>query len=320
MKKVTIMIPTYNQPQYIEQCIDSVLKQSYPNLEIIISDDSTNNETEKIIKEKYLCDKRIKYFHNIPSLGRVKNYHKTLYERATGDYVLNLDGDDWLIDNNYISKAVNIINNYDVVCVMAKAKVYIEDENRFITYNNKCTKFIMRGSEYLYEYAKGNIRFRHLTTLYKRKEALKIGFYNKDIIFTDGESIFRLICNNDIAYLNEDVGVWRIHSNNTSKLFNNINNIEELLFVENSVYNFCKDKISGINLDEWVMNMHLKVLYPIFAKSIKEKDFYYVWSLLKSIFKYDKKLFINFQYYSLKNILKYLLKKIKVNYENISNY
>lgn len=78
-KKATIMIPTYNQPQYIMQCVESAMAQDYSNLEIVISDDSTNDETEKIIKEKYIQDPRIKYFHNIVRLGRVGNYHHTLY-------------------------------------------------------------------------------------------------------------------------------------------------------------------------------------------------------------------------------------------------
>ena len=52
---VSVLIPTYNRPRYFEEALCSVLEQTYPNIEIIVGDDSTNDETEKVL-QKYLCD------------------------------------------------------------------------------------------------------------------------------------------------------------------------------------------------------------------------------------------------------------------------
>ncbi|ENL4424233.1 TPA: glycosyltransferase family 2 protein, partial [Bacillus cereus] len=52
---VSVLIPTYNRPHYFEKALCSVLEQTYPNIEIIIGDDSTNDETEKVL-QKYLYD------------------------------------------------------------------------------------------------------------------------------------------------------------------------------------------------------------------------------------------------------------------------
>lgn len=52
---VSVLIPTYNRPRYFEKALCSVLEQTYPNIEIIVGDDSTNDETEKVL-QKYLCD------------------------------------------------------------------------------------------------------------------------------------------------------------------------------------------------------------------------------------------------------------------------
>ncbi len=313
--KATIMIPTYNQAQYIEQCIDSVLVQDYSNLEVIISDDSTNDETEKIVKEKYISDPRVQYFHNVPALGRVGNYHKILYERATGDYVLNLDGDDWLVDNTYISKAADILNNTDVVCVTAKVKVYIEKENNFLMRNNNRTlKPFMTGIEYLEKFANDDISMAHLTTLYRREAALEIGFYNNQIIFTDVESIFRLICQKRIAYLDEYIGVWRIHSNNTSHLYNNVDNLDELFSVEASIVDYCKDKnINDLNLKQWKLKMQLKHLYPLFSNSIKEKKLNNTYRLLKNLWSYDTQVFFHFQGYAIKKNITFIVNKMRLN-------
>ena len=127
MSKVSIMIPTFNQPQYIEQAVDSALMQDYEDVEIVVSDDSDNLDTFRIYEKKYAKNHKIKYFKNSSNLGRVGNYHKTLYERATGTYVLNLDGDDYLTDPHYLSKAVEILDqNRRLTCVFAKIKIFDE--------------------------------------------------------------------------------------------------------------------------------------------------------------------------------------------------
>ncbi|RUT63328.1 hypothetical protein C1149_16050 [Clostridium botulinum] len=62
---VSVLIPTYNRPEYFKEALESVINQTYRNIEIIIGDDSTNDETENLIKENYLNNyDNIKYYHN----------------------------------------------------------------------------------------------------------------------------------------------------------------------------------------------------------------------------------------------------------------
>lgn len=255
MKKVTIMIPTYNQPQYIEQCVESAMAQDYQNLEIVISDDSTNNKTEKIINEKYSHDPRIKYFRNKIRLGRVANYHHTLYEKATGDYVLNLDGDDWLIDDSYITKAAKILDlDKEIVCVIAQIMYFHQVESCLVEgpgYDN--LERVDGGNKYLYLNARGEAPFNHLTLLYRRAVAKKIGFYNQDITWTDTESAYRLICHKKVGFIKEHAGVWRIHNANESKKFFKTTAVNKLFLLEESVSEFYKknQKYNSINIDNW---------------------------------------------------------------------
>jgi glycosyltransferase involved in cell wall biosynthesis len=248
MKKITIMIPTYNQAQYIEQCVESAMIQDYQNLEIIISDDSTNDETEKIIREKYLHDFRIKYFRNEIRLGRVGNYHHTLYEKATGDYVLNLDGDDYLIDPTYISEAAKVLDeNKDVVCCIARISYYNEEEQKVQGGEGDVyTLFdsIDEGDKYLALVAQRKTGFNHLTVLYRRDEALKVDFYSVDSTWTDSLSVFKLVCGRKIGFFDKIVGVWRIHSTNESQKFYETLSFEDLFFHDKYIAAFCK-KIHG---------------------------------------------------------------------------
>ena len=69
---VSILIPTYNRPHYFKIALESALAQTYPNIEIIIGDDSTNDETEILINEQYLPNyKNITYIRNTTTLGAI---------------------------------------------------------------------------------------------------------------------------------------------------------------------------------------------------------------------------------------------------------
>ncbi|MED2584342.1 glycosyltransferase family 2 protein, partial [Bacillus thuringiensis] len=83
---VSVLIPTYNRPRYFEKALCSVLEQTYPNIEIIVGDDSTNDETEKVL-QKYLCNhSNIIYIKNRSTLGQFENA-LMLFHEANGEYI-----------------------------------------------------------------------------------------------------------------------------------------------------------------------------------------------------------------------------------------
>jgi glycosyltransferase involved in cell wall biosynthesis len=95
---ISICIPAYKKPEYVVRAIQSILKQSYKKLEIIISDDSPNEDI-KIAIQPYISDIDIKYYHNQPALKSPMNWNNAL-DKATGDYVMLLHQDDWLHEAN----------------------------------------------------------------------------------------------------------------------------------------------------------------------------------------------------------------------------
>lgn len=91
---VSIVIPTYNRAELVTQTIDSVVQQSYPNLEIIIVDDGSTDDTENTIQN--IKDSRIRYIKHPQNLGGA-TARNTGIEAATGGYTCFLDSDDlWL--------------------------------------------------------------------------------------------------------------------------------------------------------------------------------------------------------------------------------
>jgi glycosyltransferase involved in cell wall biosynthesis len=94
---VSIIMPSYDTAKYIDKAIDSVLKQTYTNWELIIVDDCSPDNTDDIVKP-YLSDERIKYYKNEKNSGAAMSRNRALRE-AKGKWIAFLDSDDlWMPD------------------------------------------------------------------------------------------------------------------------------------------------------------------------------------------------------------------------------
>jgi len=100
----SIIIPTYNRGYIIEKAIKSVLNQSYNNWEMIIIDDGSTDNTEKVV-QKYLFDKRISYFKFEENKG-VNVARNFAISRTKGIYILNLDS-----DNQFLEDSLKLIHD-----------------------------------------------------------------------------------------------------------------------------------------------------------------------------------------------------------------
>ena len=108
--KISVIIPVYNVEDYIRQSIDSVLNQTYKNLEIILVDDGSKDNSGKICDEYKNVDERIKVIHKINS--GVSSARNVGIDIATGKYIMFLDSDDFLEKNacELLYKAIEKVN------------------------------------------------------------------------------------------------------------------------------------------------------------------------------------------------------------------
>lgn len=105
MKKVSIIIPVYNGEKYIKECLESILKQTYKNIEIIVVDDGSIDNTKNILKS-YKDKIVVKFQKNLGAPSARNNG----YRSAQGDYILFFDADDYM-GKDYIEHIVKIMNN-----------------------------------------------------------------------------------------------------------------------------------------------------------------------------------------------------------------
>ena len=234
---VTIAIPTYNNEKYIADAVKSAMAQDYANLEILIVDDASKDNTEKTV-EPFCTDPRVFYFRNEQNIGRVANYRKALYQLAKGQWYLNLDGDDYLTDPAFISKSMQWIKTYDdVVMVAGACQRMVNEKQDYIIHSKHSEELLcIDGKKYFLGLPAQEMYFSHLTTIYNRKRAMDIDFYGEDILSADFESIYRLILTGNIVSYNKIVGVWRIHDTNVSSnsFFLIAEIIKNFRFVDNS--------------------------------------------------------------------------------------
>ncbi len=241
MPFVTIAIPTYKQPKYIKEAIESALTQTYKDLEIVVSDDSPDNETAEICQE-YKHISSFRYYHNQQALGRVKNYRHLLYDLARGAFFLCLDGDDYLTDNTYIARAVNeLLEDTQKVLIYANSATLFSDSGRLISdKNNNNLPQTMNGDWFFINFPRG-FGLSHQTILYDRRAAMDLDFYRHDIVSADWESFLRLVQGQRLGHLPETVSVWRKHGGNETRHITLENILKNRLFIEEP-YHFAQKR------------------------------------------------------------------------------
>jgi len=139
---VTIGMPVFNCEKYVAAAIESVLKQSYTNIILIISDNCSTDNTAQICKEYQLKDHRVIFYKQKKNMGMFWNYNFVLKKSTTEFFLWNC-GDD-LLHHNFISTTLKIYKKIpDLVCVMSDVQSidrYDKDLDRYSLENIRLEK------------------------------------------------------------------------------------------------------------------------------------------------------------------------------------
>ena len=106
--KISFIIPIYKVEQYLEQCVNSVLNQTYKDIEVILVDDGSPDNCPKMCDEFATIDNRIKVVHK-PN-GGLSDARNAGLKVAIGDYVIFMDSDDFWTDNKHLEQLISIVN------------------------------------------------------------------------------------------------------------------------------------------------------------------------------------------------------------------
>ena len=151
MINVSIIIPVYNTEEYLRECLDSIIHQTLKDIEIILVDDGSTDNSGKICDEYKEKDTRIKVIHQENqgvSVARNRGI-----EAAKGEYIYFVDSDDYLINNDFLENAykIGIENNSNIVIVAWRTlfceKFNIKELSWFATWNGFIKKEFLDSNE-----------------------------------------------------------------------------------------------------------------------------------------------------------------------------
>ena len=247
---ISIIIPVYNVEKHIEQCLNSIKKQSYQNFEVIIVNDGSLDNTESICKRITQSDVRFRYFSK--ENGGVSSARNFGLDNANGHYITFIDGDDW-VEENHLELLINslIENNSDVAISSYKQfnnidiffyRAYTKQERFLLNFNK------MHKNEFLLDFPKllsTNVCFNNaVSKLFKRNLVKDIRFDDKLKYAEDLDFYFRLYLNTEsISFVNEATYVYRLHEDSTTSGFT-----QEYAEQELSIFKKMYEKIYELGL------------------------------------------------------------------------
>ena len=215
---VSICIPAYNNAGYIKDTIESILKQTYQNIELIIVDDNSKDNTLEVIQS--MKDPRVKVFHNEENLGMVGNWNKCL-SLANGEFVKLICADDMLDQNAIELEAEALENN--------PSANLVESDTRLVDINGKKTGVFHRyrksGLVDGKKIAKTSLLIQNFfgapVNNMIRKAALdKVGYFDESFTYIlDFDMWVRLACSGDVYIIHQQLNSFRIRNDsNTGNL------------------------------------------------------------------------------------------------------
>lgn len=223
---VSILIPTYNQTKYLKQALDSALNQSYRNTEIIICDDSSTDDVQKLVEQYMLKTNKIKYFNNGgPSgdWGKI-NLEKCL-RKSSGEYVNYLFHDD-IFDSNKIDKMVNYFLYDDTLSLITSYRKLINENDEYLNdtlrtvqqypYDIRLTgeeagrKLLFSLNNYIGEPTTAMFRRSSVNSAICEYDSYEIN------CLVDAALWLKLLRQGNMIYISEPLSKFRIHSSQNS--------------------------------------------------------------------------------------------------------
>lgn len=123
---VSVGMPVYNGAPYIRESINSILSQSFEDMELIISDNASTDETEDICREFASADPRIRYVRNAANIGASDNYN-AVFTLSAGTYFKWASSNDWC-EKSFLAECVDVLNRRsDVVLCYPKTRLFSEN-------------------------------------------------------------------------------------------------------------------------------------------------------------------------------------------------
>lgn len=230
-EKISVIVPIYNVEKYLAQCVDSIINQTYDNLEIILVDDGSTDSCRYICDKYEKTDKRIKVIHK--SNGGLSTARNSGIKNSTSKYLFFVDSDDYL-DINTIDILYRdmIINDADISCCSCyrfydngNKEANGRSENDFYIFDrNQALEFMLSDNGLISAWGK-----MYKASLFNDTKYVQI-------VYEDLEIMPKLLKDSKIiTYRTKPLYYWRYNDNSLSNTVSHINLVNRLLSYKLSI-------------------------------------------------------------------------------------
>ncbi|MCT1797322.1 glycosyltransferase family 2 protein [Aerococcus viridans] len=295
MSEISIIIPMYNSEEFIFETINSLIMQTYKNIEILIIDDGSTDSSATIIEEKF-NDKRIKYFYQENSgAPTARNYG---LQKANGEYVLFFDSDDIMLKYG-VEKLVNKIRKFE-------ADLVVGDYNRIDSEGNLKSQVERRYT--MDNYYGLNDQFSKIQFLANIDPLPGSKLFRKQFLLSKGITFEKLSIGQDLNFylkclghcpkveiIDDEIYSYRIRENSISRKYSKsildiITGLEGVSEEHFKIY----DKFPSI-LETLKFNHYSYHFYKIpFFDNVNDRR--YIYTIFKKAFNRIQKKYINDEY------------------------
>ena len=241
---VSVFVPVYNAEKFIEECILSIVNQNYQNIEIVISDDASTDNTPIILKklEKKFPNK-IKLFLQENNLGITNNFNFIL-SKCTGKYVLFTAGDD-MLKSNCISDVLDIFENNNISIVFHNS-IRTNEDGKILKKEKEKQQKIFKGN--IRTIIKDNFTVKTNGMMILKEKIPSDGYNNNYRYASDFDFILKILKGSNFIYTNKQLSYYRKNYNSVTS-----------------------SKIRECSQDNLNLMINLVVTYPEYSRYLKKQ-------------------------------------------------
>lgn len=269
---ISVIVPIYKVEKYLKKCVDSIINQTYTNLEIILVNDGSPDGCGEICTDYVKLDSRVIVINKENGgLSSARNYG---LKNANGRYVCFIDSDDW-IDKEYINTLYENLIKYDANVSMCGFKY--EYENKIAQDNFKKTKTLSGKEAITNLYSKDYIKMTVAWNKLYKKEIFDLVNYEEGIIHEDENIIHEIYYFSEkVVCINKDLYHYRIRENSITTSKFSLKQLDKVYVYEKRLSFF--NKKSESLFYSLTLEVYFRVLFSIYCNlydsDLKNKSIY----------------------------------------------
>lgn len=234
MEKISVIVPIYNVAEYLDQCVESIVNQTYTNLEIILVDDGSTDDSGNKAELWKTKDKRIKVVHK--TNGGLSDARNAGLEVATGELIGYVDSDDWIDVTMYEKLYQVMLDKHSSIAACQFVEV-IDGIVNESSANNEL--YVFEGHDFLRQILSNQSNPRLSNSVWKflyRRELVKDMTFDKGHLYEDAMYTFPVCINiKVIPFLNEPLYFYRQRSDSIMGTKLSKRHVEDMLRYQDGI-------------------------------------------------------------------------------------